>query len=320
MTARRPILVIYGATASGKSDLALRIAGALAARGLRAELITADAMQVYRGLDIGTAKPTSAEREAVPHHLLDVVDPYAPAPFTVNDWLSRAERALEEIQSRAGAAIVVGGTSLYVQALLYGLFEGPAGDEAVRAALGAMGPAARRAELERVDPQAAARIHPSDERRTIRALEVHRLTGQTITSLQGQWSGAPRPGVRLLTLAWPIDEQNRRINARVRAMMEAGLLDEVRGLAARGPLNRQAREALGYKQLLAHLHDPRGVPLEDAVEQIKIETRRFAKSQRTWLKRLCATPGTVKIEAWTQRAEAAVAAGVQALGNSGRVD
>jgi tRNA dimethylallyltransferase len=178
-----------------------------------------------------------------------------------------------------------------------------------------MDPLARRAELERIDPEAAARIHPADERRAVRALEVYRLTGKTISSLQGQWgSGTPREGVRLMALSWPVEDQNRRINARVREMIEAGLLDEVRGLVTGGTLNRQACEALGYKQLLAHLHDPRTIPLDDAVEQVKIETRRFAKNQRTWLKRLGATPGAVKIEAWTDGPENAVRRGVEWLG------
>ncbi len=313
-----PILVIYAPTASGKSALALGIASALRAQGRAGEIITADAMQVYRGLDIGTAKPTAGERARVPHHLLDEVDPHAEAVFSVNDWLQRCERVLREVRARGARPIVVGGTSLYVQALLYGLFDGPAGDPALRARIAAMDPHARRAELERIDPEAAARIHASDERRTVRALEVFHLTGRTISSQQGQWNGQPpRAGARLIVLSWPVEEQNRRINARVKAMMEGGLLDEVRGLLARGPLNRQAREALGYKQLLAHLHDPRRLSLPDAVEQIKIETRRFAKNQRTWLKRLGATPGAVKIEAWTQREREAVAAGVEWLEHQG---
>jgi tRNA dimethylallyltransferase len=152
-----------------------------------------------------------------------------------------------------------------------------------------MDPAARRAELERLDPAAAARIHANDARRTVRALEVHRLTGKPISALQEQWdAGRARPDCTLVVLNWPTDELNRRINARVRAMMDAGLLEETRALHSAGRLGPQAREALGYKQLLEHLEGR--TTLDEAVERIKIETRRFAKNQRTWLRRLQAAP------------------------------
>jgi len=158
--------------------------------------------------------------------------------------------------------------------------------------------AERRAELERVDPSAAQRIHPNDERRTCRALEVYRQTGTPISELQRQWDRERRlrpeaEGAVLVGLDWPAELINRRINARVREMMERGLLEETRGLWEAGRLGPQAREALGYKQLLAHLEGRWS--LAEAVEQIKIETRRFAKNQRTWLRRLRTTPGSVWI-------------------------
>lgn len=287
--------VIYGPTASGKSDLAVRVARLLIGRGLHAEVLAADAFQIYRGMDIGTAKPTPPERGGIVHRLIDLADPHAATPFTVEDWLVHAEAAIAEVRARGGVPVVVGGTSLYVQSLLRGLFQGPLADAALRAELHAADPAALRAELGRVDPAAADRIHPGDLRRTVRAIEVFRLTGRPISEHQQQWEGQPpRPDARLVILHWEKEAINRRINARVKAMMAAGLLDELRTLRAAGPLGPQAREALGYKQLAYHLE--KGIPLLEAVEQIKVETRRFAKNQRTWLRRLGQVPGRLLLE------------------------
>ena len=298
----RLIPIIAGPTAGGKSDLALALAESLNREGSGAELVSADAYQVYRGLDIGTAKPTLAERRGVPHHLIDIVDPGE--KFAVSDWLVAAEAAILSISSRGALPIVVGGTHLYIKSLMDGMFEGPGADAAIREELEALGAATLRAELERVDPAAAARIHPNDTRRTIRAIEVFRLTGRPISEHQKQWrehhGGADVPANRflLVTLDWPTEGINPRINARVRTMMERGLLEETRSLLARGAFDgpqNQAREALGYKQLIAHLSG--AVSLDETVERIKIETRQFAKSQRTWLKRLRAVPGTLNIRA-----------------------
>jgi len=285
--------VIVGPTASGKSAVAVEVALALEARGLpRGEVVSADAFQVYRGMDIGTAKPTPDERRGVPHHLIDLVEPDDPEPFTLHRWLTLANELIDDLRARAITPIVVGGTHLYVKALLDGLLEGPGEDADLRAELRAMDPAARRRELERIDPPAAARIHPNDERRTIRAIEVYRLTGRPISEHQSQWDRSPRPDALLVALEWPTDLLNQRINARVREMMRRGLLDEVRALAPR--LGPQAREALGYKQLLEHLEGR--ATLDEAVEAIKIETRRFAKNQRTWLRRLRETPGSLWLD------------------------
>ncbi|MCC6229391.1 MAG: tRNA (adenosine(37)-N6)-dimethylallyltransferase MiaA [Phycisphaerales bacterium] len=286
MSAPRTILIV-GPTSGGKTDLGVELA-----QRLSGEVVTADAFQIYRGMDIGTAKPTPEERRGVPHHLLDIVDP--PDSFTVHQWLALAHQSIGEIASRGCVPIVVGGTNLYVKALLDGLFEGPAPDEALRKQLRELSPEARREELLRVDPEAARRIHPNDERRTIRALEVFRQTGRPISEHQTQWDAPGHDASRLLVgLDWPTETINKRINARVRAMIECGLVDEVRGLVP--SLGAQAREALGYKQVLAHLEGR--MSLDDAVEKIKIETRRFAKNQRTWLKRLRLTPGSLWIDA-----------------------
>lgn len=284
--------VIVGPTAGGKSALSVAVARALAARGHAAEIVSADSVQIFRGLDIGSAKPTADEMAGIPHHLIDVVEPEE--RFTVHDWLACAERAIGEIRTRGAVPVVVGGTNLYIKALLEGLFEGPEPDETIRDALRALTQADRRAELERVDPAASERIHPNDERRTVRALEVFRQTGVPISEHQRQWDTGVRTDAGLFGLLWNTEAINRRINARVKAMMSAGLLDEV--VALRSRLGPQSREALGYKQLLGYLDrgdatggytGNRGAKaLEDAVERIKIETRRFAKNQRTWLRRL----------------------------------
>lgn len=291
--------MIIGPTASGKSDLAVELALHLAGNARRAEILSADSVQVFRHLDIGSAKPTLDERRGVPHHLIDLAEPTE--RFTVADWLEVCNRTIDDCRARGVVPVIVGGTHLSIKALLDGLFEGPSGDPGLRARLASLPPEELRARLEAADPDAAARLHPNDLRRTIRALEVHTLTGRPISRQQTQWDEwtprdstyengeASMPGVRrreahLVILQWPTELLNRRINARVKVMMERGLLDEVRSLHERGLFGPQAREALGYKQLLAHLRGE--CPLEDAVEKIKIETRRFAKNQRTWLRRL----------------------------------
>ncbi len=316
----QPFPVVIGPTAGGKSTLAIDLARRLAAGALPGfgpgEIVTADSMQVYRGMDIGTAKPTPAERSGVPHHLIDIREPSE--AFSVDEWLGMAEATIADILARGGTPIVVGGSLLYAKAFLEGLFEGPPADDALRSELEGLDPQERRRMLETVDPEAAIRIHPNDLRRTIRALEVHRLTGQPISDLQRQWeSGATRPGAVVIGLEWPTEALNRRINARVKAMIDDGLLEEVGDLWLAGKLGRQAREALGYKQFVEEFEkDPRlaergrrTAAIEAAIEAVKIETRRFAKNQRTWLRRLKAVhagcwleSATIPPEQWVEQA------------------
>jgi tRNA dimethylallyltransferase len=249
---------------------------------------------VYKGLDIGSGKATPEERRGIPHHLIDIAEPTE--TFSVQQWLDAAERAIDDIKQRGAIPIVVGGTHLYIKAFLEGLFEGPDPDPVLRARLASLPADERRRELERIDPDAASRIHPNDDRRTIRALEVHRLTGTPISALQRQWDqGRTRRNTLLVGLDWPTDEINRRINARVKQMVERGLIAEARALWQSDRLGPTSREALGYKQLIDHFEGRS--TLDDAVEQIKIETRRFAKNQRTWLRRLRTTPGSLWIDA-----------------------
>ena len=287
-------MVVMGPTASGKSALALAMARAA---GPAVELVSADSMQVYRGMDIGTAKPTTSERSEVIHHGLDLVDPTHDG-FTVEDWLAHAHAALAAIHARGGVAIVVGGTNLYAKALIEGLFDGPPADPALREELGTWELDALRSELVRIDPVAAERIHRNDRRRTIRAIEVHRATGTPISVLQAQWRDRPAAlpaGWSLVGLSMGVEANNRRINARVRGMRAMGLVDEVRSLLGAGGFGAQAATAVGYRELIAHLHGAGSE--DDAFEAIKIATRQLAKQQRTWLKRFADTPGSTWIDA-----------------------
>jgi tRNA dimethylallyltransferase len=270
-------------------------------------------MQVYRGMDIGTAKPSDEERRGVPHHLIDVADPHG-GPFTVADWVDGARAAIEAIHARGRHAIVVGGTNLYVKSLTEGMFEGPAGDPEIRARLEALPTEMLRGDLEHHDPVAASRIHFNDRRRTIRALEVWMITGRRISELQQQWSDAPRAlpaGMHVVGLEWPVDLINQRINQRVHAMVEAGLEQEVMRLLAKGSLNRQAIEAVGYREVLRHFaHE---LSIEEAEEEIKVRTRQYARQQRTWLRRFKAVPGAIWIDGPMTTTEAAAGLVIETL-------
>ena len=296
VTEPKPIILILGPTAGGKTELAVELAKRLGAHGVfGAELIVADSMQVYRGLDIGTAKSTAAQRRQVPHHLLDLVDPWTEG-FSVDTWLGLAEAAITEIRTRGRYPIVVGGTNLYVQALLEGLLDGPGPDAALRRQLETAGLDDLRRRLERIDPTAAQRIHPNDRKRTVRAIEVFVSTGRPISQLQSQWGRpTPRRDVRIIGLDYSSGAINARINARVRQMIADGLLDETRRIWVGGSLGQQASEALGYRQLIDHLQGR--WTLSEAVEQIKIRTRRLARKQRSWLKRFRGHPDSVWIVA-----------------------
>jgi tRNA dimethylallyltransferase len=274
----QPLLVILGPTASGKTDLALSVA-----RRSGGEILSVDSMQVYRGMDVGTAKPSAAERAEVRHHLVDVVEPNE--AFTVARFVEQADGVIADARSRGVPLIATGGTPLYYKALFEGLFEGPGADEAVRARLGALPNEELARRLREVDPEAGARIHVNDHKRLVRALEVHELTGNPISSYQTHWtSPQPRHEAVWVGLDWDREALNRRINARVKAMFAAGWLEETRRLLdAYGSLSHTAAEATGYRELIEHLQGKQS--LDEAAEQIKVATRQLARRQMKWFRR-----------------------------------
>jgi tRNA dimethylallyltransferase len=274
----RPLLVIVGATASGKSALAMAIA-----RRTGAEILSADSMQVYRGMDIGTAKPTAAERCEVRHHLLDLVGP--DETFTVARFVELADRAIADADARGMPLIVVGGTPLYYKALFEGLFEGPGADVGIRAKLSALTNDELARRLAEVDAVAAGRIHANDTKRLVRALEVYELTGRPISSFQTHWAEpAPRHPAVWIGLDWERDVLNRRINARVKQMLAGGWVEETRGLIGQyGRLSKTAGEATGYREIIDHVEGR--CSLDDAAEQTKIATRQLARRQMKWFRR-----------------------------------
>jgi tRNA dimethylallyltransferase len=281
-------LVLTGPTGSGKTRLGIELA-----RRLGAEIVSLDSMAVYRGMDVGTAKPTALERRLVPHHLVDVLDPWESS--SVAWWLDRAAACCRDIARRGQRALFVGGTPLYLKALLRGLFDGPPADEQVRTRLAEeaarLGTPALHARLAGIDPAAAGRIHPNDLRRIIRALEVWELTGRPISSWQTQWrpggasetDGGGRP--RVLWLDLPRAELYARIDARVREMLAAGWVEEAQALRALPrPLSREAAQALGYREVFAYLDG--SATWEETVVRIQARSRQYAKRQLTWFRHL----------------------------------
>jgi tRNA dimethylallyltransferase len=285
-------VLILGVTASGKSKLAFRLA-----RELDAEIISVDSMKVYRRMDIGTAKPSMQVRRQVRYHLIDVTEPSE--SFSVAAFLELANIAAEEIEQSGRSIVAVGGTAMYIKAMLYGLFESPASDENLRFVLKQRaqneGLGVLYERLVMVDPASARRIHPNDAKRIIRALEVYEITGRAISSFQKQWQQMDAPSKTgkskeknienwvIIGLKRPKSEESSRINKRVKRMISDGLVDEVRSLLAEDPgLSDQARCAIGYAEIIDYLKGR--TDLERAVECIKINTRRLAKSQRTWFK------------------------------------
>jgi tRNA dimethylallyltransferase len=272
------LLVILGPTASGKSSLAMNLA-----QHMGAHILSVDSMQVYRGMDIGTAKPAITERALVPHYLIDLVEPNE--TFGVGRFVELADEVIRNCARRPIPLIVTGGTPLYYKALFEGLFEGPPADETVRDRLRAIPNEELARRLALVDTEAAARIHVNDSKRLIRALEVHELTGKPISSFQTDWgTTAFRHEAQWIGLEWDRDAINRRINARVKAMLAAGWLEETRELLKKyGSLSPTAAEATGYRELIDHIEGK--ISLDDATEQIKIATRQLARRQMKWFRR-----------------------------------
>lgn len=275
------MILIIGTTASGKNKLAFDLACQM-----NAEIISIDSMKVYRRMDIGTAKPPLSARRKITCHLLDVAEPSE--SFSVGRFLRLADSAVEQLKSKNKPVIAVGGTALYIKSLLYGLFDGPACDEKVREELKqrakTCGLKSLYAQLAAVDTDAAEQIHPNDQRRIIRALEIYQITGKPISTLQQQWNARDtKYNWKIIGLRRDKQIENSRINKRVKKMLEDGLVDEVRTLLAEDkPLSKQARSAIGYAEIIEYLNGK--LSLEDATEMIKKNSRRLAKHQRTWFK------------------------------------
>lgn len=284
-SARIRIVAVVGPTASGKTALAMRLAEAV-----EGEIVSVDSQQVYRGMDIGTAKATPAERERVPHHLIDVAWP--DEPMTAARFAELSETAISDIASRGRKAIVCGGTGLYYRSLVYGLFAGPPADPSLRAGLEneareGGGPEHLWARLQAVDPEAASRIDRRDLVRLVRALEVYELTQRPISEHQrghDHTKLAPRYDIRAVGLDPPRPWLSRAIDTRVLAMINGGLVDEVSALEARGyPCSLRAFQAIGYREICAHLRGAATLP--EATREIQQRSRRYARRQLTWFRK-----------------------------------
>ena len=274
---------LTGATASGKTQVGLDLA-----KILDAEIISLDSMAVYREMDIGTDKPGAAARHEVSHHLLDLISPTE--EFSVAQYVQGADEAIQQIRGRGRQVLFIGGTPLYLKALLRGIWTGPppnwefrkaVADEAKR-----IGTDALHNRLRQVDPLAAARIHAHDTRRIIRALEVHQATGQPISHRQTQFEeGLSADQCNVYVLQWPRQRLHERIRNRVLRMFEAGLVTEVQNLLDRyGKFSRTAGQAVGYQEVIEHLSDERS--LAETIQRVETRTRRFAKRQETWVRSL----------------------------------
>src|SRR5512133_2578829 len=289
MKAQRPLLLV-GPTACGKSDVALLIA-----QKLGGEIISVDSMQVYRGLDIGTAKPSIADRARMPHHLIDVVE--LAESFDAAQFAALATEAAEKIRSHGRVPILCGGTGLYFKALLHGLGETPRTDAELRAELANTAIETLLAELAEKDPVTYSQIDRQNPRRVIRAVAVLRLTGKPYSGQKANWkpTGAPEGPFTDMAEAEPaigilrsMEDLKKRIDHRVDEMFRHGLVEETRVLMARGLVqNDSAMQALGYRQVVEHLQGQRG--LEETVSLVKTRTRRFAKRQMTWFRRQLTT-------------------------------
>jgi tRNA dimethylallyltransferase len=281
-TIMKNMILIIGVTASGKGKVAFELA-----KQSGSEIISIDSMKVYRRMDIGTAKPPQEARSVIPYHLLDIIEPCE--SFSAGLFLKAANAAIKDIQKRGKPVIAVGGTALYIKALLQGLFEGPAADAQIRQELKTQiqnkGLQSLYQQLQEVDPAAASRISNNDAKRIIRAIEVFRITGQPISAFQNQWAIEKQTDHNwtIIGLRRDKEQESSRINLRVKKMIDAGLVDEVKSLLAENkPLSKQARCAIGYAEIIDYLQDR--ITLDGAVELIKKNTRFLAKHQRTWFR------------------------------------
>jgi tRNA dimethylallyltransferase len=276
------VLVILGPTSVGKTQLSLKLADIL-----KGEIVSFDSRQIYKLMDVGTAKPTEEERRHVPHHLIDVV--YPNEKFTAADYGKQARKVIQEITKRGRTPVAVGGSGLYLRALIQGFFEGPKADEDIRGKLEReaqeLGGPHLFNRLKQVDPLAAEKIHPHDSVRIIRALEVYELTGRPISTWQREGSYERFP-VRFVKIGLNMDRARlyERIDLRIESMVSAGLLDEVRTLKEKGYTPKlKALKTVGYQELFDHLEGR--LELKEAIDRIKLNTRHYAKRQLTWFRK-----------------------------------
>lgn len=279
---RAPLCCLIGPTAAGKTAFALEVAEAAGA-----EILSLDSMLVYRGMDVGTAKPSSDERSRIVHHMIDLVQPHE--RYDVQRYLTEACVVLDDVLRRGKRALFVGGTGFYLAALLRGLFDGPEVDPELRAALelrfDEQGPEALHAELARIDPTSAQRIHMNDRKRLVRALEVQQQTGRSLSDWQKQWGqpSARESSARLVGLQLEREALDARINARCGQMLDAGWREEATRIRAGDGLGQSAAQALGYAEVLAWA-DGESTRAETE-ERIAQRTRRFARRQDTWYRK-----------------------------------
>ena len=274
---------LAGATASGKTGVSLELAEAI-----DAEIISMDSMAIYRGMDVGTAKPSAEQRSRVAHHLIDVCDPNE--NFSTSQFYDAARTRVEEIWQRGKTVLFVGGTALYLKTLLRGLFEGPPADwdfrKEIENEIAQMGDEFLHQRLQMVDPVAAHQLHPNDHRRIIRALEVFKVTGKPLSHLQLEFDNKTDPqNCRVFALRHDRATLHQRIEQRVTTMFEKGLLEEVALILKKfDKLSRTAAQAVGYKEAIGHLDGD--MSLDEAIERVRIRTRRFARHQETWFRGL----------------------------------
>ncbi len=277
------VIVIAGPTASGKTGLSVEVA-----RQLHTEIVSADSMQIYQGMDVGTAKVTTNEMCGIPHHMLDIVSPME--NYNVSRYVEDAKPIVDDILSRGKIPVIAGGTGLYINSLVYGYDLAPIpSDDAVREEITQLyeekGGEFLLEELRKIDPKTAERLHPNNARRLIRALEVYRISGTTISDQEERTKNAPKPyDVKFFVLDTERDKLYERINRRVDMMLENGLVEEVKTLLGQGiPKTNTSMQAIGYKEIVEYLDGY--LTLDEAVEKLKMESRRYAKRQLTWFRR-----------------------------------
>ncbi|WML56703.1 tRNA (adenosine(37)-N6)-dimethylallyltransferase MiaA [Neobacillus sp. PS2-9] len=280
MNAKQNVLVIIGPTAVGKTKLSIEMA-----KRYNGEIISGDSMQIYRGMDVGTAKITKEEMEYIPHHLIDIKEPFE--SFSVAEFQELVRAKIAEIDKKGKLPIIVGGTGLYIQSVIYDYqFSDVSGDEAYRLQLEErvkeVGNEALHEELKEIDPGSAAQIHPNNVRRVIRALEIYHLTGKTMQEYQSHQQPDLLYNTAIVGLTMDRDQLYERINLRVDMMMDEGLLPEVKALYQQGLRECQSIQAIGYKEIYEYLDGK--VTLNEAVENLKQNSRRYAKRQLTWFR------------------------------------